>query len=71
MGRVFAFDKSRKEFELDLVKQPLVTDAMSGFNQTLDIRLANEQADVLALALSLLDIEQGIDSALIEALASF
>lgn len=46
-------DKARKEFELVLINQPLVTDAMRRFRQTLGTNLTPEQADVLALALSL------------------
>lgn len=46
-------DKARKEFELVLVKKPLVTDAMHRFGQTLGTKLTPEQADALALALSL------------------
>ena len=46
-------DKARKEFELVLINKPLVTDAMRRFRQTLGTNLAPEQADALALALSL------------------
>ena len=46
-------DKARKEFELVLVNKPLVTDAMLRFRQTLGTNLTPEQADALALALSL------------------
>ena len=46
-------DKARKEFELVLVNKPLVTDAMLRFRQTLGTHLTPEQADALALALSL------------------
>lgn len=46
-------DKARKEFELVLVNKPLVTDAMLRFRQTLGTHLTSEQADALALALSL------------------
>ena len=44
-------DKARKEFELVLVRQPLVTEAMKRFRQTIGVNLTREQADVLALAL--------------------
>ncbi len=50
-------DKARKEFELVLINQPLVTDAMKRFRQTLGTNLTSEQADALALALSLPDGE--------------
>ena len=50
-------DKARKEFELVLINQPLVTDAMRRFRQTLGTNLTPEQADALALALSLPDDE--------------
>ena len=46
-------DKARKEFELVLINKPLVTDAMRRFRETLGTHLTPEQADVLALALSL------------------
>ncbi len=46
-------DKARKEFELVLVNKPLVTDSMLRFRQTLGTNLTPEQADALALALSL------------------
>lgn len=46
-------DKARKEFELVLINKPLVTDAMRHFRQTLGTNLTPEQADALALALSL------------------
>ena len=46
-------DKARKEFELILINKPLVTDAMRHFRQTLGTNLTPEQADALALALSL------------------
>lgn len=46
-------DKGRKEFELVLLKRPLITDAMRRFRQTLGTNLTPEQADALALALSL------------------
>lgn len=46
-------DKARKEFELVLVNKPLVTDAMLRFRKTLGANLTPEQADALALALSL------------------
>lgn len=50
-------DKARKEFELVLINKPLVTDAMRRFRQTLGTHLTPEQADALALALSLPDNE--------------
>lgn len=50
-------DKARKEFELVLINKPLVTDAMRHFRQTLGTNLTPEQADALALALSLLEGE--------------
>jgi ATP-dependent DNA helicase RecG len=46
-------DKARKEFELVLVNKPLVTEAMQRLRQTLGANLTPEQADVLALSLSL------------------
>lgn len=46
-------DKARKEFELVLTNQPLVTDAMQRFRATLGTNLTPEHADALALALSL------------------
>lgn len=46
-------DKARKEFELVLINKPLVTDGMLRFRQTLGTNLTPEQADALALALSL------------------
>ena len=46
-------DAARKDFELVLLNQPLVTDALRQFIQTLDAKLTDEQTDVLALALSL------------------
>lgn len=46
-------DKARKEFELVLINKPLVTDAMRRFRETLGANLTPEQADALALALSL------------------
>lgn len=46
-------DKARKEFELVLTNKPLVTDAMRRFRETLGANLKPEQADALALALSL------------------
>ncbi len=51
-------DKARKEFELVLINKPLVTDAILRFRQTLGIHLTPEQADALALALSLPESEQ-------------
>lgn len=51
-------DKARKEFELVLINKPLVTDAMRRFRQTLGTNLTPEQADALALALSLPEGEQ-------------
>ena len=56
LGRVppqLTNDKARKEFELVLINKPLVTDAMRRFRQTLGTHLTPEQADALALALSL------------------
>lgn len=56
LGRVppqLTNDKARKEFELVLINQPLVTDTMRRFRQTLGTNLTHEQADALALALSL------------------
>ena len=50
-------DKARKEFELVLINKPLVTDAMRRFRQTLGTNLSPEQADALALSLSLPDGE--------------
>lgn len=46
-------DKARKEFELVLINKPLVTNVMLRFRQTLGTNLTPEQADALALALSL------------------
>ncbi|WP_287985796.1 RNA-binding domain-containing protein [Diaphorobacter sp.] len=46
-------DKARKEFELVLINKPLVTDDMRRFRETLGANLTPEQADALALALSL------------------
>ncbi len=46
-------DKARKEFELELINQPLVTEAMQRFRATLGATLTPEQADALALALTL------------------
>lgn len=46
-------DKARKEFELVLINKPLVTDVMLRFRQTLGTNLTPEQANALALALSL------------------
>jgi len=46
-------DKARKEFELVLINKPLVTDAMRRFRETLGTNLTPEQADALALSLSL------------------
>jgi ATP-dependent DNA helicase RecG len=48
-------DKARKEFELVLVKQPLVTDAMRRFRESIGVSLNPEQAAVLALALGRAD----------------
>lgn len=48
-------DKARKEFELVLVKQPLVTDAMRRFRASIGANLNREQAAVLALALGRTD----------------
>ena len=48
-------DKARKEFELVLVKQPLVTDAMRRFRESIGVNLNPEQAAVLALALGRAD----------------
>jgi ATP-dependent DNA helicase RecG len=45
-------NKGRKEFELVLIKKPLVTDAMRRFHPMLGTQLTPEQADALALALS-------------------
>src|SRR5690606_11812523 len=56
LGRVpphLTNDNARKEFELVLINKPLVTDSMRRFRQTLGTNLTPEQADVLALALSL------------------
>ena len=56
LGRVppqLTNDKARKHFDLVLINQPLVTDAMRRFRQTLGTNLTSEQADALALALSL------------------
>jgi len=56
LGRVppsLTNNKARKEFELVLIKKPLVSEAIRRFSQTLDTNLTTEQADVLALALSL------------------
>lgn len=46
-------DKARKDFELELVNEPLVSDAMARFRDALGVNLELEQADALALALSL------------------
>jgi len=43
-------DKAGKSFELVLSREPLVTDAMRVFQQSIGIRLTPEQADLLALA---------------------
>jgi ATP-dependent DNA helicase RecG len=48
-----ANDKARKAFELVLQMKPLVTDAMRRLRETLSVNLTPEQADTLALALSL------------------
>lgn len=56
LGRVppqLSNDKARKDFELVLINKPLVTDAMRRFRQSLGTHLTPEQADALALALSL------------------
>lgn len=56
LGRVppqISNDKARKAFELVLINKPLVTDTMRRFRQTLGTNLTPEQADALALALSL------------------
>ena len=45
-------DKAGKSFELTLCKDPLVTDAMRIFQQSIGVRLTPEQADILALATS-------------------
>ena len=45
-------DKARKEFELVLLNEPLVSEAMRQFQQALGTQLTAEQADVLAMALS-------------------
>jgi len=50
-------DKTRKDFELVLINKPLVTVAMQRLRQTLGANLTPEQADVLALALSLPESE--------------
>ncbi len=46
-------DKARKEFELVLLNSPLVTEAMQRFREALGATLTPEQADALALALTL------------------
>lgn len=54
LGRVppqLTNDKARKDFELVLVNQPLVSEAMQRFRQAIGANLTREQADVLALAL--------------------
>lgn len=43
-------DKSAKSFQLILSQAPLITDAMRRFQANLGVRLAPEQAEVLALA---------------------
>ena len=43
-------DKAGKSFELLLLNQPLVTDAMRRFQTNLGVKLSPEQADLLALA---------------------
>lgn len=43
-------DKAGKSFELVLSREPLVTDAMRVFQQSIGVRLTPEQADILALA---------------------
>jgi len=48
-------DKARKEFELVLVKQPLVTDAMRRFGESIGVDLNPEQTAVLALTLGRAD----------------
>lgn len=56
LGRVppqLTNDKGRKDFGLVLVNKPLVTEAMRRFRETLGTHLTAEQADTLALALSL------------------
>lgn len=50
-------DKARKDFELVLINKPLITEAMQRLRQTLGANLTPEQADVLALALSLPESE--------------
>ena len=44
-------DKSRKEFNLVLLNEPLVTEAMQQFRRVIGHELTREQIDVLALAL--------------------
>jgi len=51
-------DKARKQFELVLLNQPLVTEAMQHIRQTIGANLNREQADVLALALGRADGER-------------
>ncbi len=46
-------DKARKDFELVLINKPLVTEAMQRLRQTLGVNLTPEQANTLALSLSL------------------
>lgn len=45
--------KASKDFALELLNKPLVSDAMARFRDTLGANLTREQADALALALSL------------------
>ncbi len=52
--------KAKKQFQLILIQEPLITEAMRRFQTSLGVRLSPEQADVLAMAanqetLSLLD----------------
>jgi len=44
-------NKARKEFELKLLNSPLITEAIQRFHQTIEVNLARDQAEVLALAL--------------------
>ena len=47
---IIANDKSSKYFQLILHVEPLITESMQRFQQSLGVRLTPEQADILALA---------------------
>jgi ATP-dependent DNA helicase RecG len=48
-------DKAHKEFELVLINEARLTDAVNRFRRTIGVNLTPQQADVLALALSRTD----------------